>query len=113
MEEGLLSEGLRILLFLSGFSDKVGNRVCKEVGADVEKASSLKGKWSDIKKEALNLCIADDTQMKKLRRIMKSPRIVKRLASMTRPFEAPHQQRNPLPLPQCSYQSPQSPQHQQ
>ena len=113
MEEGVLSECLRILLFLGGLSDKVGNRVCKEVGADVEKTSTLKGKWSDIKKEALNLCVAEDTQMKKLRRIMKSPGIVKRLASTRRPFEAPHQQQNPLPLPQHPYQSPQAPQQQQ
>ena len=65
-EEGVLSECLQILLFLKGFPNKVGNRVCKEVGADVEKVSTLQGKQSDIKKEALNLCVVEDTQIIKV-----------------------------------------------
>jgi len=56
----------RIVLLLQAFSDKIGDKLCERCKIDIDDTSSTAHVWSELKKEALNMCTKDDSQMSKL-----------------------------------------------
>jgi len=58
----------RVLMFLQAFSDRVGDKICKRCGIDIEDAKTTAKVWDDVKNEALKICNKDDSQMGKLRK---------------------------------------------
>jgi len=62
----VINEHTRIVLFLQAFSDKIGDKLCKRCKIDIDDTSSTAHVWSELKKEALNICTKDDSQMSKL-----------------------------------------------
>jgi len=53
-------------LFLQAISDKIGDKLCKRCKIDIDDTSSTGHVWSELKKEALNICTKDDSLMSKL-----------------------------------------------
>jgi len=51
---------------LQAFSDKIGDKLCKRFKIDIDDTSSTAHVWSELKKEALNICTKDNSQMSKL-----------------------------------------------
>jgi len=56
----------RVLMFVQAFSDRVGDKICKRCGIDIEDAKTTAKVWDDVKNEALKICNKDDSQMGKL-----------------------------------------------
>jgi len=55
-------------MFLQAFSDRVGDKIYKRYGIDIEDAKTMANVWNDVKNEALKICNKDDSQMGKLRK---------------------------------------------
>jgi len=51
---------------LQACSDKIGDKLCKRCKIDIDDTSSTAHVWSELKKEGLNICTKDDSQMSKL-----------------------------------------------
>jgi len=62
----VINEHTRIVLFLQAFSDKIGDKLCKRCKIDIDDTSSTAHVWLKLKKEALNICTKDYSQMSKL-----------------------------------------------
>jgi len=62
----VINEHTCIVLFLQAFSDKIGEKLCKKCKIDIDDTSSTAYVWSELKKETLNICTKDDSQMSKL-----------------------------------------------
>jgi len=58
----------RVLMFLQAFSDRVGDKICKRCGIDIEDAKTTANVWNDVKNEALKICTKDNSQISKLRK---------------------------------------------
>jgi len=57
----VINEHTCIVLFLQAFLDKIGDKLCKRCKIDIDDTSSIAHMWSELKKEALNICIKDDS----------------------------------------------------
>lgn len=69
----ILTQHLRILIFLQGFPDKLGNKICKTTEIDVDDPMTTQDKWARVKREALALSTSEDTPMKKIRKVLQAP----------------------------------------
>jgi len=58
----------RVLIFLQAFSDRVGDKICKRCGIDIEDAKTMANVWNDVKNETLKIYNKDDSQIGKLRK---------------------------------------------
>ena len=63
-----LSEYRRVTLFLHTFSDEIGNKLCKRCNIDVDDPNTTDRVFPELRREALDLCIKEESQMQKLRR---------------------------------------------
>jgi len=62
----VINEHTRIVLLLEDFSYKIGHKLCKRCKIHIDNTSSTAHVWSTLKKEALNICTKDDSQMSKV-----------------------------------------------
>jgi len=62
----VISPHTRVFMFLQAFSDRVGDKICKHCGIDIEDAKITARIWMDVKHEALKICTKNDSQMSKL-----------------------------------------------
>jgi len=62
----VISPHTRVFMFLQAFSDRVGDKICKHCGIDIEDAKTMARIWMNVKHEALKICTKDDSQMSKL-----------------------------------------------
>ena len=69
LERRLISKHTQVILFLQGFSNKTGDKLCKRCGIDVEDWSTTENVWENLKKEALKVTSREDSQMSKLWKI--------------------------------------------
>ena len=63
-----LSEYRRVTFFLHAFSDKIGNKLCKRCNIDLDDPNITDRVFPELKREALDLCVTEVSQMQKLRR---------------------------------------------
>ena len=55
-------------LFLHAFSDEIGNKLCKRCNIDLDDPDMTDRVFPELKREGLDLCIKEESQMQKLRR---------------------------------------------
>src|SRR5258706_7020292 len=63
-----LSEYRRVTLFLHAFSDSIGNKLCKRCNIDLDDPDTTDTVFPELKREALDLCVKEESQMQKLRK---------------------------------------------
>src|SRR5258706_7507093 len=63
-----LSEYRRVTLFLHAFSDGIGNKLCKRCNIDLDDPDTTDTVFPELKREALDLCVKEESQMQKLRK---------------------------------------------
>ena len=63
-----LSEYRRVTLFLYTFSDEISNKLCKRCNIDLDNPDITDRVFPKLKREALDLCVKEESQMQKLRR---------------------------------------------
>ena len=62
----VISPHTGVFMFLQAFSDRVGDKICKRCGIDIEDAKTMARIWMDVKHQALKICTKDNLQMSKL-----------------------------------------------
>jgi len=62
----VISLHTRVCIFLQVLSHRLGNKICKHCGIDIENAKTMARIWMDMRHEALQICTKDDSQMSKL-----------------------------------------------
>src|SRR5258706_15503090 len=72
----IISEYRRVILFLQAFNNKIGDRLCKKHNIDMEDPDTTDNVFADLKKDALNLCYDDDSQMTKMWKKEQEPEVV-------------------------------------
>src|SRR5258705_9945298 len=63
-----LSEYRRVTLFLHAFSHSIGNKLCKRCNIDLDDPDTTDTVFPELKREALDLCVKEESQMQKLRK---------------------------------------------
>ena len=63
-----LSKYRRVTLFLHAFSGEIGNKLCKRCNIDLDDPNTIDRVFSELKREALDLCMTEESQMQKPRK---------------------------------------------
>ena len=67
-----INQHMRVVLFLTAFSNKVGDELCKKCNIDLGNLATTTNVFANLRREALTICTNEDSQMKKLRKQMTS-----------------------------------------
>ena len=74
VKKRIISEYKRVILFLQAFSNKIGNRLCKKHNIDMEDPDT-DNVFAELKRDALDLCCDDDSQMAKMWKKEQEPEV--------------------------------------
>ena len=66
VKKRVISEYRRVILFLQAFNNKIGDKLCRKYNIDMEDPDTTDNAFADLKRDALNLCCDDDSQMTKM-----------------------------------------------
>ena len=66
VKKRVISEYRRVILFLQAFNNKISDKLCRKHNIDMEDPNTTDNVFADLKRDELNLCCDDDSQMTKM-----------------------------------------------
>src|SRR5258705_4821662 len=72
VRKNTINEHMRVVLFLTAFSDKIGDDLCKKCNIDLDNPATTVNVFANLRREAMATFTNEDSQMRKLRKQMNS-----------------------------------------
>src|SRR5258706_6301777 len=72
VRKNTINEHMRVVLFLTAFSDKIGDDLCKKCNIDLDNPATTVNVFANLRREAMATFANEDSQMRKLRKQMNS-----------------------------------------